>query len=65
VHHLAYEDLCADPHAELARIAAFAAGNGIELRERGDVPASFVPGEGDNPVSPELEEALFAYVERA
>jgi hypothetical protein len=29
------------------------------------VPASFVPGEGDNPVTPELEEALVGYVERA
>jgi hypothetical protein len=29
------------------------------------VPASFVPGEGDNPVTPELEEALVGYVGRA
>lgn len=64
VLHLAYEDLCADPHAELARIAAFAAGHGTQLGERGEVPASFVPGEGDNPVSPELEEALVGYVGR-
>ena len=65
VLHLSYEDLCADPRAELERIAAFAAGHGCELGVRGEVPASFVPGEGDNPVTPELEKALVGYVERA
>jgi hypothetical protein len=63
VLHLAYEDLCTDAHAELERVAAFAAAHGCELGERGDVPASFLEGDGDNPVSPELEEALVGYVE--
>jgi hypothetical protein len=62
VLHLSYEDLCANPHAELARIAAFVAEHGSKLEERGEVPASFQPGEGDNPVTPELEEALVGYV---
>lgn len=63
VLHLAYEDLCADPHAELERIAAFAAAHGRELGERGEVPTSFPP-DGGGTVSPELEEALVSYVAR-
>lgn len=64
VLHLAYEDLCTDTHAELERVAAFAAAHGCELGERGEVPANFLEGDGDNAVSPELEEALVGYVER-
>jgi hypothetical protein len=64
VLHLAYEDLCAEPRAQLERIAAFAAAHGCELGDRGEVPATFLEGEGDNAVPPELEEALVGYVER-
>jgi len=64
VLHLAYEDLCSDTHTELERVTAFAAAHGSELGERGDVPATFLEGDGDNPVSPELEAALVGYVER-
>jgi Sulfotransferase family len=63
VLHLAYEDVCADPRAELERIAAFAAAQGCELDDRGEVPASFPQGEGTNTLPPELEEALLAYTE--
>lgn len=62
VLHLSYEDLCADPHAQLDRIAAFATGHGCELGERGEVPASFPQG-GDSALPPELEQALLAYTE--
>ena len=63
VLHLAYEDLCADPRAQLERIAAFAAAHGCELGERGAIPASF-PQRSGNTLSPELDEALLGYVER-
>jgi hypothetical protein len=63
VLHLSYEDLCADPRAELERIASFAAAHGCQLGERGEVPTSF-PQDGGGTVSPELEEALVSYVER-
>lgn len=41
VLHVAYEDLCADPHRELERVRRFAAANGATLGDRGEVPASF------------------------
>jgi LPS sulfotransferase NodH len=63
VLHLAYEELCADPRGQLERIAAFAAAQGFELAERGDVPASF-PERGGSMLPPELDEALLDYVER-
>jgi hypothetical protein len=63
VLHVAYEDLCADPRAQLERIAAFTARRGCELRERGEVPASFPEGVGGT-LPPELEEALQGYLER-
>lgn len=63
VLHLAYEDLCADPQAELERIAAFAAAHGFVLGERGKVPASF-PQHSGSPLPPALDEALLGYVER-
>jgi hypothetical protein len=64
VLHVAYEDLCADPRAQLERVAAFTAAHGCELGERGQVPASFPPGGGADTLPPELEEALLAYLER-
>lgn len=64
VLHLAYEDLCADPRAQLERIAAFAAGHDCELGERGEVPASFPERDGGTTLPPELEEALRGYMER-
>ena len=63
VLHLAYEDLCADPRAELERIAAFAARHGCELGERGEVPASFRRRGGGSTLPPGLEKALLGYVE--
>lgn len=63
VLHLAYEDLCADPRAQLERIAAFAAAHGFVLGERGKVPASF-PQHSGSPLPPALDEALLGYVER-
>jgi hypothetical protein len=64
VLHLAYEDLCADPPAQLERIRAFAAAHGCELGERGEVPANFRQHGGASTLPPELEEALLEYVER-
>jgi len=64
VLHLAYEDLCADPHAQLERIAVFTAGRGCELGERGEVPASFPEHSGSRTLPPELEEALLGYLDR-
>lgn len=63
VLHLAYEDLCTEPRAQLERIATFAAAHGCELGERGEVPASFPQGSGST-LPPELDEALLGYVER-
>jgi hypothetical protein len=63
VLHLVYEDLCADPRAQLDRIAAFAAAHGYELGERGEVPASFpLQRDGRSPLPPELEATLLEYV---
>jgi hypothetical protein len=64
VLHLAYEDLCADPRAQLGRVAAFVATHGCELGDRGEVPASFPRGEGSHTLPPELEQALAGYLER-
>jgi hypothetical protein len=64
VHHLAYEDLCADPRAQLERIAAFAARQGCELEERGEVPASLPQPAAKSTVPPELDEALAGYLEQ-
>ena len=63
VLHLAYEDLCADPQAQLERIAAFAAAHDCELGDRGEVPASFPQRDGGSTLPPELEDALLAYTE--
>jgi len=63
VLHVSYEDLCADPRAQLERIAAFAAAHGCELDERGEVPASFPQRDG-SALPAELENALLGYVER-
>jgi len=41
---VAYEQLCADTHAVLAEISAFAAGHGIDLAPRHSVPAHFETG---------------------
>jgi Sulfotransferase family len=62
VLHLAYEDLCAEPRAQLDRVATFAAGHGCDLGERGEVPASF-PQAGESTLPPELEKALLSYME--
>ena len=64
VLHISYEQLCADPHGELARIAAFASAHGCELGERGEVPGTFDPSEGVDRLPPELEQALADYVRR-
>jgi Sulfotransferase family len=64
VLHLAYEDLCAGPRAELERVAAFAAGHGCELGKRGDVPASFSRREAGDALPTELEAPLLAYLDR-
>jgi hypothetical protein len=64
VLHVSYEDLCADPHAQLERIAAFTAGHGCELGERGEVPTSFPNRDGSGRLPPELDEALLGYLDR-
>ena len=64
VLHISYEELCTDPHGQLARIAAFASAHGCELGERGEVPASFDPSEGAGALPPELEQAIADYVRR-
>jgi hypothetical protein len=61
VLHASYEELCSDPHGQLARIAEFAAAHGVELGERGDVPASFDLSDGSDPLPPEMEQALTEY----
>lgn len=63
VLHLAYEDLCADPRAELERIAAFATRHGCELGQRGEVPASFPQRDTNSTLPTELEDAVNGYVE--
>jgi hypothetical protein len=62
VLHLTYEDLCADPRAQLERVAAFAAAQDCELGDRGEVPASFPLRDGASPLPSELEEPLLEYV---
>jgi hypothetical protein len=64
VLHLSYEQLCADPHAELDRVAAFAASHGTTLGKRGEVPDAFPPSERADELPAELEQALFDYVRR-
>lgn len=64
VLHLSYEELCADPHAQLERIAAFTAGRGCELGERGEVPVSFPERDGSSALPPELDDALRDYLDR-
>jgi Sulfotransferase family len=64
VLHLSYEKLCADPHAELDRVAAFAASHGDMLGERGEVPHAFSPSEGVDELPAELDQALLDYVRR-
>jgi sulfotransferase family protein len=64
VLHLAYEDLCADPRAQLERIEAFAAAHDCDLGARGEAPASFPQRDGGSALSPELEAALLGYLER-
>lgn len=63
VLHISYEELCADAHGQLARIAAFAAAHGCELGERGNVPGTFDRSEGADPLPPELERALADYAD--
>ncbi|HEY2354115.1 MAG TPA: sulfotransferase [Gaiellaceae bacterium] len=41
VLHMSYEDLCADPRAQLERVAELVTANGHRLGDRGEVPASF------------------------
>jgi hypothetical protein len=64
VLHVSYEDLCANPHAQLERIAAFTAGHGCELGDRGEVPTSFPDRDGSRTLPPQLDEALLDYLDR-
>jgi hypothetical protein len=43
---ISYEHLCADTHAVLSEISAFASGHGLELALRRPVPPSFEAGRG-------------------
>ena len=45
---IAYEQLCADTHAVLSEISAFASSHGLELAFRRSVPAHFEAGRGSS-----------------
>jgi hypothetical protein len=60
-HDLTYEGVCEDTHGALEGIREFAAGHGVELRPRGEVPASFEP-RGAPDIDPGLSAELTGYV---
>jgi len=61
---VSYHELCTDPEAVLAGIAAFAARSGCMLQERGVVPERFEPGGGKKDVTADEIERLRAIFER-
>jgi len=64
VLHVAYEDLCADTHAQLERIALFVAAAGEPLRVRGEVPESF-PRTDSSHLPAALDAALRDFAQQA
>ena len=60
-HSIGYESLCEDVREPLAGIREFAAGHGVVLRPRADVPASFDP-RGASRIDPELYAQVTGYV---
>ena len=60
-HDVVYESLCEGVRGTLAGIREFAAGHGVELRPRADVPASFDP-RGAPRIDPQVYAQLTGYV---